>query len=227
LSWVTAGETAAWRLKWVAVPVMLVVLWSGRRIYQSMLQTPARFVGLAIARRSLFASALVALTFATLIGVTVPARLRQRQMGIEAGLKVRGYSVDRAVLEYQALYNKMPNEKKDLYRVPDPDGSIADALSDIDPSWYHTSSTIAAEMPRESRRAQPGAALVKVSTASTDDAQPGELSFTNYELRLPGEDKIFGNDDDLIVRDGVIMSVADAKEPIKPAAATAIRSRKP
>jgi hypothetical protein len=180
-----------------------------------------------MARRGLFASALVALTFVTLIGVTVPGRLRQRKMAIEAGMKAQGYTVDRAVLEYQALYKKMPNDKKDLYRVPDPDGSIAAALADIDSTWFTTTTTIAAELPRPSRRNRSGAALVKASTAtSTDDALPGELSFTNYELRLPGEDKIFGNDDDLIVRDGVIMTVADAKETIKPAGATA-RSRKP
>ena len=48
----------------------------------------------------------------------------------------------------------------------------------------------------------------------------------NYELRLPGDDKIVGTDDDLVLRDGVIMTVAEAKETVKPAAATA-RSRKP
>ena len=194
-SWVAAGELAAWRLKWVAVPVLFVALWTGRRIYQSMMQKPERFVGLAMARRGLFASALVALTFVTLIGVTVPRRLRYRQMGIEAGLKAQGYTVARAELEYQALFNKLPNEKNDLYRVPDPDGSIAAALADIDSSWYRTvGPTIATEIPRRSRRTQPGAALVKASAVTTtDDALPGELSFTNYELRLPGEDKIFGN----------------------------------
>jgi len=207
--------------------VMFVLLWSGRLIYKSMMQTPERFVGLAVARRGLFTSALVALTFVTLIGVTVPTRLRHRQWGIEAGLLVRAHRVDRAVLDYQARFKKMPNDKDDLYRLPDPDGTLAEALADIDPTWYRTSSIVAAEMPRASRRTRSGAALVKASTTtSTDDSLPGELSFTNYELRLPGEDKIFGNDDDLIVRDGVIMSVAEAKETIKPAGTTA-RSRKP
>jgi hypothetical protein len=223
-SWVAAGETAAWRFKWIAVPVMFVVLWSGRRIYRSMMETPDRFVGLAMARRGLFASALVALTFVTLIAVTVPTRLRHRQMGIEAGMKAQAYTYDRAVLEYQARYKKLPNDKQDLYRLPDPDGSIAAALADIDASWYRPTS-LTAELPTVSRRARSGAALVKV-TATTDDGSSGELSFTNYELRLPGEDKIFGNDDDLIVRDGVIMTIDEARETIKPAAATA-RSRKP
>lgn len=226
-SWVSAGETAAWRLKWIAFPVLFVVLWIGRRIYQSMMQTPERFVGLKMARRGLLASAVMALLFVTLIGVTVPARLRHRQWGIESELLVRARTYVRATIEYEALYGKLPNEKKDLYRLPDPDGSIAAALADIDPTWYRTTSTIASDIPRPSRRSRTGAALVKASaTTSSDDSLPGDLSSTNYELRLPGEDKVYGNDDDLIVRDGVIMSVTEAKEKAQPAGATA-RSRKP
>ena len=226
-SWVAAGETAAWRLKWIAVPVMFVVLWSGRRIYQSMMLTPERFVGLAIARRGLLVSALVSLTFVTLIGVTVPARLRQRQMSIDAAQLARAHTFDRAVLEYQALYKTNPSEQNDLRSLPDPDGSIAAALENLDPSWYHPSSTVA-ELPTKPRRVRSGAALITVSASTTDEA-PGALSFTSYELRLPGADKIYGTDDDLIVRDGVTMTVNEARErgTVKPAAATAIRSRKP
>lgn len=225
LSLIDAAETGAWRLKWVGFPMLFVVVWGSWRIYKSMRQTPERFVGLAMARRGLLASALVALTFATLIGVTVPQRLRQRQFGIEAGLQARCYRIDRALLEYQAIYKKMPNDMKDLLVMPDADGSLAAALADIDPSWYRPT-TITAELHGPSRRTS-GAALVKVSTTTAiDDTQPEELSLTNYELRLPGEDKIYGNEDDLIVRDGVPMTVAAAKERVKPAAATA-RSRKP
>ena len=227
LSLIDAAETGAWRLKWIAFPLLFVVVWSGWRIYRSMKQTPERFVGLAMARRGLFASAFVALSFATLIGVTVPERLRHRQWGIDAGIRAPVYRIDRAMLEYQALYKKMPSDMKDLLRTPDPDGSLAAAMAGIDPSWYRPF-TITAELHGPSRRTPSGAALVKVSsTTATDEALLGELSMTNYELRLPGEDKIFGNDDDLIVRDGVIMTVAEASETIKPAGATAIRSRKP
>jgi hypothetical protein len=226
LSLIDAAETGAWRLKWVAFPLLFVVVWSSWRIYKSMRQTPERFVGMAMARRGLLASALVALTFATLIGVTVPQRLRQRQFGIEAGLRVPVYRIDRALLEYQARYKKMPSETKDLLRLPDPDGSLLEALAEIDPSWYQPKA-MTAELHGQSQRAPSGAALLKVSSSSTtDDTQPVELSMTNYELRFPGEDKIYGNEDDLIVHDGVPMTVAEAKETVKTGATTA-RSRKP
>ena len=58
---------------------------------------------------------------------------------------------------------------------------------------------------------EPGFIGVDGVSDASDEALLGELSMTNYELRLPGEDKIFGNDDDLIVRDGVIMTVAESK----------------
>jgi len=32
-SWIAAAETAAWRLKWVSIPVLFVTLWFGRKIY--------------------------------------------------------------------------------------------------------------------------------------------------------------------------------------------------
>src|SRR5262245_60845992 len=54
-SWIAAGETAAWRLKWIAIPVTVMVLWGGKLIYQSMLDTPERFVGMKSARRGLVA----------------------------------------------------------------------------------------------------------------------------------------------------------------------------
>ena len=225
-SWLAAGETAAWRLKWVAIPVMFVVLWSSRRIYQSIRKTPERFVGLANARRGLAASALVALTFATLIGVTVPARLQQRQISLQAAAQAQAYTVARAQLQYQALHGMIATDIiNDLKELPDPDGSIAAALANLDPSGYKThGADVAVVKPKQ--RTLPGAVLRNASVSTTNEDPPvGGLS-TNYELRFPGEDKILDTDDDLILRDGVILTVAEAKETSKPAATTA-RSRKP
>jgi hypothetical protein len=223
-SWVAAGETAAWRLKFIALPVLFAVIWTGRRIYQSMLKAPARFVGMDMARRGLMASALVALIFATLIGVTVPARLRQREMADQAEFKGHLYTVARAQLDYSALHGMVASDISDLKTLPDPDGSIAEALADLDQSTYRTQGPdVAVVKPKQ--RTLPGAVLRNASVSSAiEDPPVGGLS-TNYELRLPGEDKILDTDDDVILRDGVIMTVARTKETSKPAAATA-RARK-
>jgi hypothetical protein len=226
-SWIAAGETAAWRLKWVFVPLTFVVLWGGRRVYQTMMQTPARFVGLKTARRGLVASVLVVLTIATLIGITVPARLRQRRDSLDATERAKLYTIARAQLEYQAVHGMAPDFVNDLKDLPDPDGSIAEALLNLDPSGYRTIGADVAVAGKPKRRILSGAALQNASiNPAAEDATVGGFSIMNYELRLPGDDKIVGTDDDVVLRDGVIMTVAEAKETVKPAAATA-RSRKP
>jgi hypothetical protein len=225
--WIAAGETAAWRLKWISIPISFVVLWGGRRIYRSMMLTPARFVGLKVARRGLLTSAFVSLLILTLIGVTVPARLRQRQMSLEAATKAQLYTIARAQLEYSALHGMIaPDFMNDLKTLPDPGGSIAAALANLDQADYKThGADVAVVKPKQ--RTLSGAVLRNAAeSAANEDPPVGGLS-TNYELRLPGADRVLDTDDDVILRDGVILTVADAKETSKPASASAIRSRKP
>jgi len=225
--WIAAGETAAWQLKWIAIPITLVVLLGGRRIYRSMMQTPSRFVGLRVARRSMLASAFVSVLIVTLIGITVPSRMRQRRMRIEAGGNGQLYTVARAQLEYRALHGAVATVPKDLLELPDPDGSIAAALTNLDQFSYKTHGADVAVV-KPGQRTLSGVVLRNASVSSANEDPPVGGVATSYELRLPGEDGIQDTEDDLILRDGVIMTVADAKETSKPAAAatTAIRSRK-
>ena len=207
---VAAAETAAWRLKWISIPVMFVVLWFGRKLYRSIKFNPEKFCGLKHARRGLLASSMVALLIALLIGVTVPARLRQRQMAQDAASLAHWYTFERALLEYKIKYQSYPAELKDLReRIPDPDGSLAAALANLDPNAYRPSADVAAVATEKSRTLR-GAVIRKASLASaTDDTPPGGLSFTNYVVRFPGEDKITGTDDDWIGRDGMIMRLSE------------------
>lgn len=211
-SWIAAGETAAWRLKWISIPVLFIGLWLGRKLYRSILSDPALFCGVKYARRSLMASSLVAILIATLIGITVPARLRQRQMSIEAGVRAHYYTLDRAMFEYQLRYKTFPDQdnlKDDLARLPDPDGSIREALRDLNPLGYQPRADVAAVATTKSPTRR-GDIIRKASfSTATDDATPGGLSYTNYELRLAGEDKILFTDDDWIGRDGVIQRLSD------------------
>jgi hypothetical protein len=209
-TWVAAGETAAWRLKWIAIPMTIVALWGSLKIYRSMLKAPARFCGLRYAKTGLVASALVPLLIVVLIGVTVPERLRQRRDGIQAASYAMYYRVARAQLEYNARFGTVTADMKDLRRLPDPDGSIAAALSNIDASGYKPSADLAA-LPKQKSRTLRGAVIRNASLDTTIDDLPGEgLSFTNYELPLPGPDKLMGTEDDLILRDGVIFKVSES-----------------
>jgi hypothetical protein len=209
-SWVAAGETAAWRLKWISIPVFFATIWLGRKLYRSILDDPQKFCGLKHARSGLLASSIVTLLIALLIGITVPARLRHRELAKEAAIRAQAYTIERALFEYHLTYKTFPADLKDLReRISDPDGSLAAALANIDPNAYHPSAEFAAnatEKPRSLR----GTVIRKASLSSaTDDTPSGGLSFTNYALALPGEDKITGNDDDWIILNGMVVKRSD------------------
>ncbi|MGH9908677.1 MAG: hypothetical protein ACRD8U_24215, partial [Pyrinomonadaceae bacterium] len=54
-----------------------------------------------------------------------------------------------------------------------------------------------------------GGAIRNASVDLTDEPGPSVgVSLTNYELQLPGVDKILRTEDDLIVRDGLIGKVS-------------------
>jgi hypothetical protein len=209
---VNAGEVAAWRLKWVMLPVAIIVLWSGARIIRSIRQDPSRFIGLRAARMGFVASALATLMIATLIGATVPVRLERRQWGIEAATNAPYYTLARAQLEYRDLHGALPSQEeivKQLSTLPDPDGSIAEALRNLDVSGYELmSSGIAAASTKSKSLVSRGSAIRNVATGA-DPANDRGVSLTSYKWRLPGEDKILGNEDDLILQDGLITKVSD------------------
>ena len=209
-SWLAAAETAAWRLKWAVIPLAILVVFGSRRIYRSIKQAPASFCGLGYARKGYFASALVPLLIFILIGITVPARLRHRQWAIEAKDYPSIRRIDRAFDEYRQLVGSLPGEPKDLLkRLPDEDGSIAEALRNLDMSNYKPSADLAA-VPNTQPRQLRGAVIRNASLSTADDSLGERLSFTNYELPLPGPDKLMGTEDDLVVRDGVIYKASEA-----------------
>jgi hypothetical protein len=113
----------------------------------------------------------------------------------------------------------LPAELNDLIKafndrqLPDPDGSIIAALNRLDRQTYATGYTPRAEvaaLPKQSPRPLRGDVIRKASiNTALDDTLAEGLAFTNYELRLPGPDKVIGNEDDLIIRDGVITKVSE------------------
>ena len=205
-TWVAAGETAAWRLKWISIPVLFATIWFGRKLYRSILLQPEKFCGVKHARTGLVATATVLMLIALLIGVTVPARLRHRELAKEAAIRSQIYAFERALFEYRLKYQSYPPDMQALLeRIPDTDGT----LRSLDPAGYRPSADVAAVGTEKSRTLR-GAVIRKASLISaTDDTPPGGLAFTNYVMRFPGEDKILGTDDDWIGRDGVIMKLSE------------------
>lgn len=206
---VAAGEVASWRLKWVTIPVAILVLWGGARIIRSIKVSPAKFIGLRAARLGFTASVVVILMIGTLIGLTIPARLRQRDLSIDAKWNATGYTFHRAQLEYRELHGTLTTDVKELRTLPDPDGSIADALNFIDPAGYQAGTVLAAASTKSKPLVSRGSAIRNADPGSNAMADHGGVSFTSYDLRLPGEDKILNNEDDFILHDGVITKVSE------------------
>jgi hypothetical protein len=221
---VSAAEVAAWRLKWLVIPAAIVALWSGRLLIRSIKNSSTRFGGLRLARAGFVVSVAMTLVIATMIGITIPERLRQRQDAIEAAIRARGYALHLALLDYRELHGTLPTPddfSRELRTLPDPDGSIADALRYVDASGYQATSVLASAGKRKPLALR-GGALRNAPPASANADAPG-VSFTIYELRLPGEHKLLGTDDDFIMRDGLIMKASDPP----PSSSGATRPRRP
>jgi hypothetical protein len=208
-SWMAAAETAAWHLKWAMIPLTFLVAFGCRRIYRSILEAPDDFCALRYARHGYLASATVPVLVLVLIGVTVPARIRHHGWSVEATNNSQAFATARLLLQYRNTFNKYPTEKRDLASLPDPDGSIAALLKEIETSEYKPSAEVAA-VPKKNPRPLRGEVIRKASFSPVADEPLSEgLSITNYELRLPGDDKIVNTDDDLIVRDGMVYRISD------------------
>ena len=209
---VTAGEIAAWRVKWEVLFASIIVLWSGARIIRSISQNPARFIGLLPAQIGLGGAVAVAVLVATLIGITVPERLRQRQYSIEAAMYARGHTLHRAFLEYRDLHGTFPPDPdkyvEALRTLPDPDGSIAEALRFVDPNGYTATTQLAAASTKTKPLVARGVALRNANMPANLEPA-GAMSFTSYKLRLPSEHRFFALDEDFFVEDGVIKKASE------------------
>ncbi len=206
-----AAETAAWRLKWIAIPATMIALWAGSLICRSIRRNPKRFIWSRVAHSGLWAVITVAVLIATLIGITVPERLHQIELRQEAAIYAQGYTIQRALLDYRARYGTLPSTLDELRRLPDADHSIAAALVGIEATAYSPGADLAA-LPKKKSRTPRGVALRNASLRTTDDAPEGGLSFTKYEMRLPGPDNKLGTEDDWTMRDGVIIKPVKSEE---------------
>jgi hypothetical protein len=206
----SAAETAAWSLKWIALPLAIGSIWLGWRVCASIRHEPSRFIANRIAHSGLAASVLFAILVATGIGVTVPKRFEQRQQSSEAAFRARLYTHNRAFMEYRASFGTYPTELADLKNLPDPDGSIKELIVQAEQASYKPWTELAATTPTPAKpRGLRDGALRPATLNSDADASPGDgVPFTNYELRLPGEDKVLGTADDWMIRDGVVTLVS-------------------
>jgi hypothetical protein len=202
-----AALAAAWSLKWSVLPLSLLATAVGWRVYARMRREPSRFVGHSAARAGLALTAAVALTLAALVGFTVPERLRRRELARQAEGRALLYASEQALASYRSRFGTYPASLSDLRRLDDPDCEIANLLAVLEAGEYKPETdlaSLAAGRPK-GRARRKGARARTVAASTTDDLAGAGLSLTNYELTLPGRDKILGTADDLHLRDGRIV----------------------
>ena len=205
---IAAGETAAWRLKFLVLPLALLALWPSLRVLKILRREPARFAGLRLARTGFSMSAFVAFAILLLIGVTVPARLHQRTLAAEAKENAIADEIASVLLRYQIRFGTYPTGAQDLRdKLPDPDGSVARIAELIKAGAYEPVSDIASLPTSVTKaRARRNAVVhLRNATLHTDDAPDEGLSFTSYTLVLPGQDQKLGTPDDITLCDGRIV----------------------
>ncbi|HEX6624184.1 MAG TPA: hypothetical protein VF064_10760 [Pyrinomonadaceae bacterium] len=220
------AEKTAWRLKWTALPLSLVAVWATARFSRGVRREPARFAGLRFVRAGLVASSLVAAALLTLIGVTVPERLERRELARRAAGNVLLHASHQLLSEYRKRFNTLPASVADLRKLDDPDCTFAQTIAELELGDYKPETDLASLSPQieRSRKTRRPARVRNASARSTDDLPDANLSLTNYELALPGRDKILGTEDDLRIRDGLIIEAS--KEAGGAAAARPLASAK-
>jgi hypothetical protein len=204
-----AAEAAAWRLKWLLLPLSAGAAYAGHRAVEHIARHRALYAAPRLAHAGFSLCVLVAFAAYALVGVTVPERLRLRRVAAEAARNADAYDTVRALLEYQQQYGSLPANAEDLRKLPDPDGTVARAAEMIRAGAYDPDATIAS-LPPAPVGPRGGGAAVGMRPVSlrpgVDDVRGGQgLAFTNYTLRLPGPDKKLNTADDLFVRDGQLV----------------------
>jgi hypothetical protein len=221
---VAAAETAAWRLKFVALPIAMLALWASVRVCTTIKHQPARFGGRSFACAGVAMSAFVVFAVVLLIGVTVPARLRQRELALKAADQALVYAHHRVLLDYQSRFGTLPTAASDLQRLPQ-DASVALVREMMEAGTYSPEASLAS-LPASTRKGRGGRRVkaVRVSATSTknntDDVTGEGLSFTNYTLVLAGRDKMLNTPDDIWIRDGIVVEASPSprQTPLAPSA---------
>lgn len=208
----TAAEFAVWKFKLVMVPAALFGFWASWKLRAGIRRDPAKFVSGRAVRLGIVASGLAVLAIATLIGVTVPARIQSYRISVDAEQYAKAYAYDRALTAYRNRFGTFPTVPSDLRKLPDPDGTIAELLKDSNQSTYRPWTELAsASTDNVTNPKLTGSDIRQVSINSgTDVVESEPVSFTSYELRTPGADGVYGTEDDVLIRDGMVAKAGAA-----------------
>lgn len=171
----------AFFLSFGLIPLSLLGVWLARRAARLARREPARFGGWRLARASLALSLLLFLAFSAAAVSSIPRAIEQGRAKHRAATYAIMYQYDLALRKYYREYGTYPEPSELLAELQ----QVSD--EPLPPLDYWQSSL----------------AYTTASLIASKDGPPG---FSNYQLVSPGPDAILGTADDLIMRDGMIVS---------------------
>jgi hypothetical protein len=168
----------AFYLSFGMIPLAFIGLWLGRRAVKLARRDPARVGGLRLARSSYALSLLLFLSFGAAAVSSIPRAIEQGRARRLAATRAAFYQLHSALNKYYREHGTNPPELADLLR------ESKERLPQVD-YWERA---------------------IVYSPGSLIAAKDGPPAFSNYELRSAGPDGILDTADDIIMRDGVIVT---------------------
>jgi hypothetical protein len=163
------------------LPAMIIaayLAWKGVRLATSR---PNEFGGRQLARAGLIVSLAVCLINGSILGARIPGMLENRRIKHQMYTEAMMYKLNNAVATYREQYGSYPTRLIDLQEMDPEMRTVLDY-------W---------ENPLDYEPMSP-------EVASSGAPAP----FQNYLLRSRGPDGVLGTADDIVMRDGVIVSSA-------------------
>lgn len=177
--------------KWLAFAAVLVI-WSAWRSLRLAKQDPGWYGGYKTAAATLAVTIMGSLGLAAYGIAHIPQALENYKTRHIAATQAAMYHVANALEEYKRTkgFGSYPKDALEFKKA--------------------TGESLPADYWDQSVKYQSRIALV---AERRETAQAPVLSYTNFELRSAGPDGIVGTDDDIVMRDGIIVSSSEAREP--------------
>ncbi|RMG53958.1 MAG: zinc ribbon domain-containing protein [Acidobacteria bacterium] len=169
----------------VTLPVLLLAMALAWRGWRLAVDRPQAYGGRALARRSLTLSlALCLLNLAALAG-RLPDWLENARIKRQARTRVLMYKVNDMIARYREQYGAYPERLIDLQELDPSIGPILD-------TWHHP--------------------LVYTPMSAEIASRGLPVPFQKYELVSRGPDGLLGTEDDIVMRDGLIVGPTPPEE---------------
>jgi hypothetical protein len=173
--------------KWLA-PAGVVVIWAGRRALLLARRDPEGYGGYRIAAATLSLTLFATAVCAAVAIARIPEFLENRATRELAATRAEMHRVASILEEYKRLHGSYPRNMLEVSQV----------LNGALPADYWEK-TIAYQ------------STSAIAETTTSRFGVGGLAPNNFELRSAGPDGIEGNDDDLIMSDGLFLTAVEAR----------------